>query len=127
MTMDDGTNMGIDAERAIATILGGDPTPEEGEKKTRAQVRERLSAVPRLNDLHLRIEERRDGGPELEKVEVLYYQGKEIKSDGTGVVSKGQEFEHALPTFLLDVLWAAFDKFDEFAGLGEFEPLRFDG
>lgn len=44
--MGDGAHMGITAERALATILGGADQPDEGEKATPDQVRERIEAVP---------------------------------------------------------------------------------
>jgi hypothetical protein len=43
--MGDGTNLGIDAERALKTILGGEPSPGEAEQQTPEQVRARVEAA----------------------------------------------------------------------------------
>lgn len=69
----DGSNLGVSAERALKTILGGEPEPEGEELATREQVRARLAAAPRLQDIHVRIEARQGV-----KVEVLYWQGMEL-------------------------------------------------
>lgn len=79
--MNDGTSMGIDAKRALSTILGGEPAPTENEHQTREQVRERLGKAPRFQDLEVRREEREEDYGELHfkgEVEVLYYHGKPI-------------------------------------------------
>jgi len=44
--MSDGANLGISAERALNTIIGGDPQPTEEERQTPQQVRERIEGVP---------------------------------------------------------------------------------
>lgn len=45
--MNDGAQMGIGAERALETILGGKPAPESAERMTTAQLRDMLlSAEP---------------------------------------------------------------------------------
>lgn len=42
----DGAHRGIDAQRALETILGGKPHPKKKEEKTRDEVRARLMAAP---------------------------------------------------------------------------------
>src|SRR5215204_6492093 len=44
--MSDGSDMGIKADRALQTILGGKEQPTEEEKATPEQVRERVMAAP---------------------------------------------------------------------------------
>jgi len=41
----DGAAFGIDAERALRTILGGEPAPTEGEQEDRETVRARVAAA----------------------------------------------------------------------------------
>jgi hypothetical protein len=41
----DGTELGITADRALATILGGEPSPDVEEQQTPGQVRERIEAA----------------------------------------------------------------------------------
>lgn len=69
----DGSNLGIDAERALETILGGKPAPAGDEIKDRAATLQRIAQAIRLQDLRMQVEER--GG---EKVEVIYHKLKEI-------------------------------------------------
>jgi len=38
----DGSDLGVTAERALSTILGGDPLPDEDEQQTPEQVTERI-------------------------------------------------------------------------------------
>lgn len=73
----DGTSMGINAERALETILGGKESPDEDEQQSRDQVRQRIGQAPRLAEIHRQVENRFDGGEQVD-VEVLYYQGKEL-------------------------------------------------
>lgn len=40
--MSDGSSLGIDAERALKTILGGEPQPTGDERQTREQVKARI-------------------------------------------------------------------------------------
>ena len=42
----DGAHSGIGAERALKTILGGEPAPAEDEMESREQVRKRIMAAP---------------------------------------------------------------------------------
>lgn len=44
----DGSSMGINAERALASILGGEPEPEAEERLTREEVRQQLGKLPSL-------------------------------------------------------------------------------
>ena len=44
--MSDGANMGITAQRALGSILGGEKQPGDGEQATAEQVRERVMAAP---------------------------------------------------------------------------------
>ena len=69
----DGSTLGVDAERALETILGGKESPTKDEQASREEVRQRLGKAARLQDIEMRIEER-DG----EKAEVLYLKGKEM-------------------------------------------------
>ena len=81
MNSNDGSTLGISAERAIETILGGKESPEKEEQASREDVRRRLGNAPRLADLTMRIEEREEDMGELHfkgPVEVLYWHGKEF-------------------------------------------------
>lgn len=83
----DGSTMGIGAERALETILGGKDQPEEDEKLTREQVRERLGKVPRLQEIVKRVEEVEEDHGELHfkgPREVLYWQGQRLVADYSG-------------------------------------------
>jgi hypothetical protein len=46
--MSDGAHLGITADRALNTILGGDPPPSEEETQTPSQVRERVMKAPKM-------------------------------------------------------------------------------
>lgn len=41
----DGSDLGIDADRALKTILGGEPAPEDDERQTPQQVEARVAAA----------------------------------------------------------------------------------
>lgn len=43
--MGDGSNLGISADRALKTILGGEPEPTGAEEQTAEQVRERIATA----------------------------------------------------------------------------------
>jgi hypothetical protein len=43
--MPDGAHLGIDAERALQTVLGGKPVPAESERAERREIRERITAA----------------------------------------------------------------------------------
>lgn len=43
--MSDGANLGVSASRALGTILGGEPQPDEDERATPQQVRDRIMAA----------------------------------------------------------------------------------
>ena len=49
----DGSNIGIGAERALASILGGEPEPEAEERLTREELSRQLADVPTLNDIRV--------------------------------------------------------------------------
>lgn len=48
--MTDGAHLGVGAERALGTILGGEPQPAEADQETVIQMRDRLLAAPRCDD-----------------------------------------------------------------------------
>lgn len=54
---DDGADMGVTAERALETVLGGKEQPSEEEKRTPEQMRALLMAAPPLSDIEMRIED----------------------------------------------------------------------
>jgi len=43
---DDGADLGVGAERALKTVLGGEPQPTEEERQTVEEMNERLRAAP---------------------------------------------------------------------------------
>lgn len=69
----DGSFEGVDAGRALKTILGGEDAPDDDEIQTREQVRQRLAKLPRIQDIHVRDGE--DG---------FYWQGKRLSLDYGG-------------------------------------------
>lgn len=77
--MTDGANMGIGAERALKTILGGAEQPADDERQNREQVRARLRDVPRLHDIQQRVDVQNG-----ERVTVLYWRGKPLDFDYSG-------------------------------------------
>ena len=48
--MGDGANIGVKADRALKSILGGEPQPSAEERATPEQVRARLMAAPRIGE-----------------------------------------------------------------------------
>jgi hypothetical protein len=44
--MSDGANLGVSAKRALGTILGGDPEPDDSERVTMAELEKRIRSRP---------------------------------------------------------------------------------
>lgn len=56
--MSDGAHLGVSANRALKTVLGGEPSPDESEQQAPDEMREWLLAAPPVEDFQAELDSR---------------------------------------------------------------------